>query len=169
MTEPLINLAEVFSKGRQLGLSSAESGGSVAEQMTLEGCWKPQGRNAGRLVLKIAGIDSISAAEALEGRTAYIRTEEMPALEEGTFFVKDLIGCELRNGEVVVGTIIDLQFPIAADGHSRIPDAADLFVVQSSAVQDVEPVLVPFVKDWLDTIDLDGKVIRMNLPPGLWE
>ena len=55
----------------------------------------PTGKNAGRVVLKLSGCDSISAAEALAGQQLFIARSELPALDPGTFFVGDLLGCTI--------------------------------------------------------------------------
>lgn len=167
LAEPLTNLAEVFSKGREFQLQREDAPGNLAQQILLEDCWSPQGRNSGRLVFKLAGVDTISAAEELEGCTLLLPEAEMPELETDTFFVRDLLGCTLVDGDAVLGTVTDLQFPIAADGHTRLPDAADLLVVAPSDQKGAETYLVPFVKAWLISVDLSTRTILMQLPEGL--
>ncbi len=183
---------ESFAPGKRFSLG----GTSVAPSHPLatvevESAWQPTGRNAGRLVLKLNGTDSITAAEAIAGQHLFLRVGDLPALDEGVYRVRDLAGCALLDGDLHVGTVLDLQFPVGPDGRTRLEDAPDLLVVQPSAgpaARDnpepgtapqvvpgippgaqIEPVLVPFVRAWLLGVDIPGKRLRMHLPPGLFD
>ena len=171
---------DLFRAGRSLFLGPNPSGPApLGFALEIESCWQPTGRNAGRLVLKLRGTDSIDAAEVLAGQYLFLRTSDLPALEDGTYRVRDLVGCSLLDGDLLAGTVIDLQFPVAPDGRSRLNDAPDLLVVQpvapsetpdwAAATPSIEPVLIPFVQAWLLEVDLPGKRIRMHLPPGLFD
>ena len=178
LVEPHVS-SELFSVGRRLWLgSAADVEPAQGDVRVLEQAWQPLGKNAGRVVLKLAQVESISDAEALNGRYLFLRTADLPELEDGTYRVRDLVGCSLFNGSVLVGTISDVQFPVAADGRARLADAADLLAVlpvanlsalDPEAQEDVEAVLVPFVRAWLVRVDLPGKRIEMQLPPGLFD
>ena len=183
----------LFDTGKRFALGATSAAPSQPLiSVELESAWQPTGRNAGRLVLKLGGTDSIAAAEAIAGQHLFFRVEDLPALEEGTYRVRDLAGCAFFDGDVHLGTVLDLQFPIGADGRTRLEDAPDLLVVQplpgptpagvspdSSSLDssspgghvqpEPEPVLVPFVRAWLLEVDIPGKRLRMHLPPGLFE
>lgn len=165
----------LFSAGRRLWLAPREDSipDSNAERV-LEAAWQPTGRNAGRTVLKLAGVDSISDAQVLAGQFVLLRTADLPPLEEDTFRVRDLVGCALFDGERCAGTVVDVQFPVAADGRTRLSDAPDLLAVQPAVESNEpdsapEPILVPFVRSWLIGVDLAAKRITMQLPPGLFD
>ncbi len=199
LSELLTDLPDVFHAGQTAWLVDSEAAEPAPEQApaVLEALWMPSGRNAGRAVLKLAGCDSISQAEQLAGKFVVLPAHELPALEADTFFVADLLGCRLFNGAEEVGRIVDLQFPIAADGRTRLPDAAPLLALElsraradeassdeaSSDTSDpsapvpgsqpdlaaAEPVLIPFVRAWLESVDIAHKRIVMHLPEGLLE
>ncbi len=169
---------DLFTPGRRLATGALAT--APAQPIVLaeiESAWQPTGRNAGRLVLKLRGTDSITAAEAIAGWHLFLRVDELPALEEGTYRVRDLTGCALFDGDALVGTVLDLQFPVGPDGRTRLEDAPDLLVVQLLALPTVEGVpgpvtesiLVPFVRAWLLEVDLPAKRIRMQIPPGLFD
>lgn len=178
LADPAADL-DLFVPGRRFALGkSQDKPASVTSLLELESVWQPTGRNAGRLVLKLGGTDSISAAEALMGQYLFLRTDDLPTLEEGVYRVRDLTGCSLLDGDRLVGTVVDLQFPVGPDGRTRLLDAPDLLVVQpagprdepaTDAVSIPEPVLVPFVRAWLLEVDLPARRLRMQLPPGLFE
>lgn len=164
LAECLSDLPGLFVTGRHFDLGRR----GVTRPVILEDCWRPQGRNAGRLVLKLAGIDSISSAESVQQQQLFLSEALLPAREEGTYLVRDLIGCLIFDGASCVGTVVDLQFPIGPDGHTRLADAADLLAVRrESDPPDAEPLLIPFVKAWLVEVNLSAQKITMHLPPGL--
>lgn len=170
LCEPLTDRLAVFFPGTHLRLSPGrppESAGPTT--VVLEAMWQPQGRNAGRLVLKLEGVDSITEAEALYEHVLLVEESALPPLEADAFLVRDLLGCELFDGERPVGTVVEVQFPVGPDGRTRLPDAPDLLAVSLPGDPGSEPVLVPFVKAWLTGVDLERKQLHMQLPPGLFD
>ena len=171
LADPLTDLPELFASGRSVWLASAvaDAPADGVTPLTIEEHFFPTGRNAGRVVLKLSGYDSISAAEQLAQHQLFIPTSDLPALEEGAFFVGDLIGCELFNGETLAGTISAVEFATTPDGNSRLEGAAPLLAVDlPNAAPETEPTLVPFVQDWIVSIDLPARRIVMHLPDGLF-
>ncbi|WP_103931414.1 ribosome maturation factor RimM [Bryocella elongata] len=187
LADPLTDQTVLLTPGRELWL--AKPGASEPSEGTsplkLEDSWEPTGRNAGRWVLKLSGSDSISDAEALSGYELMLPASELPPLAEDTYFVRDLVGCELFDGDELVGKVIGIEYLIGSDGK-RQEDAAPFLAVQladtassdpeeapeeSTAVSEEqttsEPELIPFVRMWLDSVDLDQRRIVMHLPDGL--
>jgi 16S rRNA processing protein RimM len=161
-----------FATGRQITLSPADAPAPAPGAMpsTLEGFFLPTGKNAGRIVLKLVGCDTISEAELLAGRQLMVPAAELPALDPDTFYVADLIGCTLFNGSESVGTVVDVQFAMSPDGKARLPDAAPLLGIEpTGSSSDDDLILVPFVQAQLESVDLASKRITMNLPEGLFD
>jgi len=172
LADTLTDQPELFATGRSVWLApaAADAPPEGATPLTLEEHFFPTGRNAGRVVLKLSGCDSITAAEQLAQHHLFIPTSDLPELEDGAFFVGDLIGCELFNGETLAGTISAVEFATTTDGNSRLDGAAPLLAVDlPNAAPEAEPTLVPFVQDWIVSIDLPAKRIVMHLPDGLFE
>jgi 16S rRNA processing protein RimM len=180
LAEPLTSLTTIFEAGPSVALvpEGVSAPPPDATMLTLEEHWFPTGKNAGRIVLKLSGCDSISAAELLAGHQILVRSAEVPALDPDTFFVGDLLGCDLFDGGLHVGRIVDVQFATGPDGRTRLEDAAPLLGVelltsQPEAAKSPEdsdrsdPILVPFVRAWLDAVDLPNRRIVMHLPAGL--
>ncbi len=169
LAEPHIDNT-VFTPGRRVWLGNDGSVPEASAARDLESAWEPTGRNAGRIVLKLGGVESISDAEALAGQFLLLPVADLPALEDETFRVRDLIGCALYDGDTLAGTVIEVQFPVGPDGRTRLTDAPDLLAVARPSDEgdpDAEPTLVPFVRAWLVNVDLQAKRINMQLPPGL--
>lgn len=178
LAELLTDLPNIFAAGRRASLKDPAT--AFTTETTIESSWSPTGRNAGRIVLKLSGVDTISAAELLVGRELYVLSSDLPQLEADTWFVRDLVGCDLFDGSNLVGQIAGVEYPMSADGKTRLPDAAPLLEVtgaeydRSNTVLAGDednimssPVLIPFVKAWLDSVDLEARRVVMHLPPGL--
>ncbi len=110
----------------------------------------------GMLVLKFAGIDSISDAETLIRSELQVPREERAELEAGWNYVSDLIGCTVFDGEREIGVVRHLTF-----GAGEAP----LLIVQAGTKQHE----IPYAEAYVKKLDLEGKQIWMQLPEGLLE
>jgi 16S rRNA processing protein RimM len=152
--------------------SKPTNGSTAAEARSAEvaAFWLPVGRNEGRIVLHLAGSDSIESAEKLMGLDVLIPESERPELDDDTNYVSDLIGCtlyDLASGhEIAIGTVTDLQFPTTPDGARRLEEAAPVLEVEGL---EGEEILIPFAKHFLLSVDVAAKKILMRLPDGLLE
>ena len=108
------------------------------------------------LVLKFAGVDSISDAEPLVGSELQVPLNERAKLEPGAVFVSDLVGCVLFDRGREVGVISDVRF-----GAGEAP-----LLVVGAGKSELE---IPYAQAFLVRVDLDRKRIEMNLPEGLLE
>ena len=170
LSDLLTDLEDQFHDGRLVTLAKkdAQQPPANAVPIAIEGHWLPVGKNAGRIVLKLAGCDSISQAELLAGQQVMVPAAELPDLDPDTFYVADLLGCTLFDGEHEVGTIVDVQFATTPDGKTRLPDAAPLLCVELPGhTAEEEPLLIPFVRAHLESVDVAAKRIVMHLPEGL--
>jgi 16S rRNA processing protein RimM len=185
LADPLSDLPGLFEPALDVVLAAVGVSAPVPNAPTLriQEHWFPTGKNAGRVVLKLSGCDTISAAEALAGQQLFLARSELPALDPGTFFVGDLLGCTIYNVTTSdnpagdpIGSIVDVEFATAPDGRTRLEDAAPLLAVELSEPAGLaartppsEPVLIPFVLAWIDAIDIAARRITMHLPDGLLE
>ena len=108
------------------------------------------------LVLKFAGVDSISDAEVLIGCELQLPATERAELEPGAFYVSDLVGCALFDRGREVGVVSDVRF-----GAGEAP-----LLVVGSGKDEHE---IPYAQAFLDRVDLEHKRIEMKLPEGLLE
>ena len=128
--------------------------------------WLPLGKNAGRIVLRFAGIDSIELAETLAGKELLVPLSERMPLDSDATYISDLIGCTVYDREQPLGTVSNVDFPATPDGARRLEDAAPLLAITSP---NGDEILVPFVRAFLVALDPAAKSIRMALPEGLAE
>jgi 16S rRNA processing protein RimM len=108
------------------------------------------------LILKFAGIDSISDAELLVGAELQVPGQDRAQLESGWNYVSDLVGCRLLDGGHEIGIVKDVRF-----GAGEAP----LLVVVAGRVE----YEIPFAEAFLKSLDLHGKRIVMELPEGMLE
>jgi 16S rRNA processing protein RimM len=156
----LTDFPELFETRRKLfalGDSgrTKQSGAAERRRLDLDEHWF----HKGMVVLKFAGVDSISDAETLVGSEIQIPRSERAALGSDEFYVSDLIGCTVTDSgrEIgrVVGRVRDVQF-----GSGEAP----LLVIAGE-----KEYLVPFAAAYIERIALEQKRLEMKLPEGLLE
>lgn len=114
----------------------------------------------GGVVLKFAGVDSISDAERLKGWEVQVPSEERTKLEKGSAYVSDIVGSDvwINHGQRFLGRVSDVQF-----GAGEAP----LLVVKLPVCAVQNEVLVPFAEEFVKKFDVAGKRIDMEVPEGL--
>jgi 16S rRNA processing protein RimM len=140
---------ERFAERRHL--SALASDGSRRE-LQLEQHWF----HKGHVILKFAGVESISDAERLTGMELQIREEQRAELEAGAVYISDLVGCSLVDRGGLVGTVAEVRL-----GAGEAP----LLVVRRGE----EEFLVPYAEAFLTNVSFAGRRIEMKLPEGLLE
>jgi 16S rRNA processing protein RimM len=155
--EILTDFPEKFGQRRRLWLlseSAAPSPDRGPREAELNAHWL----HKGGVVLHFAGVDSISAAEALSGLMVAVPRAERAALGEDEAYIGDLIGCTLVDVAgalpITVGVIEDVD---------RTAGPVALLVISGAA----QEILVPFAKSYLRRLDIENKRVEMALPEGL--
>jgi 16S rRNA processing protein RimM len=141
--------------GEKTGAKPGENIGERRE-LTVEELWP----HKGLLVLKFAGVETISDAEVLKGAELQVPWSERAELESGWTYLSDLAGCTVFDGEREVGKIVDVVF-----GAGEAP----LLVVRGEAQTGSSklPYEIPFAEAYLENVDIERKQVRMRLPEGL--
>ena len=136
----------VFKSGRSVILSGAKSEQCVQIEFVR--------KQHGRCIAKFRGIDTISEAEKVIGFEVKISASSVPALEQGWFYTFQLKGCEVltTTGEPI-GTVTDV---LDAGG-------SDILKVDRNDVE----ILIPFVQAYMKKIDLNRRIIEVDLPADL--
>ena len=108
------------------------------------------------VVLKFAGVESITDAESLIGSEIQVPRELRAQIEPGAAYVSDLVGCEVFDHGQSIGSVKDVQF-----GAGEAP----LLVIFKGSKE----MLVPFAQEFIAGIDIRGKRVEMKLPVGMLE
>lgn len=146
---------ERFDERRQM---SGLGPNGARRELQLEEHWF----HKGGVVLKFAGVDSISDAEQLKGWEVQVPQEERTRLEEGSAYVSEIVGSDvwINDGQRFLGRVAEVQF-----GAGEAP----LLVVKLPVCAVQNEVLVPFAAEYVKKFDVAGKRIDMELPEGLLE
>ncbi len=106
-------------------------------------------------ILKFKGIDNINDIEKYRGRDLLVDRENAVPLEEGEYFIADLIGLEVVTDE--------------GEDFGRITDvlqtgANDVLEIQA---EDGKPYLFPLTMECVPQIDLSEGRVTVHILPGL--
>jgi 16S rRNA processing protein RimM len=74
------------------------------------------GVSNGDVFLRFASVEDRAAAERLNGIQLYIRRQDAVELPQGSYFIVDIVGCDVEDGEGrFYGMVMDVQQSGAAD------------------------------------------------------
>ena len=104
--------------------------------------------NDGAAYMGLRGVPDRNAAELLRGKKIEGEREDAPALEDGQYYIVDIIGlsCETEEGEFL-GTVKDVALL-----------SSDVYTLE----KDGKNVLFPVVKGVIVKVDLENKKIVVN-------
>jgi 16S rRNA processing protein RimM len=113
-----------------------------------------------RPIVRLEGVDDRAAAEALRGAELTVASADAPVLQQGEWWAHELEGCEVLDGEQLIGTVIRLiELPSC--------EALEVRPVRGGAA-----LLVPMVKDAIrrvapaeQRIEVDLDFLGLDVPP----
>lgn len=108
---------------------------------------------SGQPVLYLAGVPTVESAKALVNREVFAPREALPALEEGTFYLDELLGLEVVVDGAVVGSVSEV-FEAGAQ---------DVLVIDRDGHEVLVPLQAPYV-----TVE-EARVVIDDPPEGLLE
>lgn len=106
-------------------------------------------------LLKLAGVDDMDTARALRGQLFYFDRADAK-LPAGTYFVADILGCEVRDAESgkLYGTVVRVSHP----------GAQDLYTVKAPSGKEY---LLPSVPAFIRARKPEERLILVTPIPGL--
>lgn len=107
------------------------------------------------LLARFEGYEDINKAEKLKNQIIYIDRDETE-LDEGEYFIADLIGCNLYNIEN--GKLLGEIYDVLQTG------ANDVYAAKNSVGNEI---FIPVIPDVVKNIDIENKKIEINIIPGL--
>lgn len=105
--------------------------------------------------VRFRGFENRTAAESLAGTLIEIPESELPELPEGEYYVHDLVGLDVRT---TTGETLGRLAEVLRTG------ANDVYVVRREGARDV---LLPAIEDVVRAVDLDERVMTVELLEGL--
>ena len=109
------------------------------------------------LLLKLEGVDTVEAADALRGRVLWLARKDA-ALPEGRYFVQDILGLSAVDADSgrVYGKVTDV-FPTGANDVYQVTDG------------DGKEYLVPAIRDVVARVDPDEGVLELRPMRGIFD
>jgi len=109
-------------------------------------------------LLRLEGVGSMEAAQALRNKTLFFRRADA-RLEEGRYFIAELLGCGVFDAEepgLRYGTICDVTETGANDvWHIRTPQGSE--------------ILIPVIDDVVKAVDITKGRVEIAMLEGLLE
>lgn len=108
------------------------------------------------VLMKIEGVDTPEAAQELRGKILYMDRDDVE-LEEGAYFVQDLIGLEVSDADdgTVYGTLSDVSFT----------GANDVYHIKNGEKE----YLIPAIPDVVIETDIENGKMLIRKMDGLFE
>lgn len=104
-----------------------------------------------RPIVRLAGVDSRGAAEALRGMDLTVAVEQAPALGEGEWWAHELEGCVVADGARRLGTV------------SRLVELPSCEALEVPREDGAGTVLVPLVRDAVRSVSVERRLIEVDL------
>ena len=140
-----------YTPGTPLHLKHSHGNGFI-----LKIVWaKPHSKT---ILLSLKGISSRDQAEKFVGSELFMEKTALEVLEEGTYYWADLMGLSVYSLE---GDHLGEVSAIVQTGSN------DVYVVNKKAGTEEMEVLVPALASVVREIDLDQRIMRVDLPEGL--
>lgn len=107
------------------------------------------------VMLKLAGIDTVEEAEKYRNLYIKILRDQEEELEEGSYYVVDILGCKVNtDANQELGKIVDV-FQTGSN---------DVYVVKD---EQGKQILLPAIKQVIKNVDVKNKIITVHLLEGL--
>ncbi|WP_416224209.1 ribosome maturation factor RimM [Thiohalophilus sp.] len=130
--------------------------------LSIEGEWRPypvaQGKQHGKtLIAQLEQCPDRDSAAALVGCKIAVTRQQLPALEEGEYYWRDLLGLRVINlADVDLGQVTNLMET----------GANDVLVVESQGDGEKHERLIPFIREQvIKNVDIGQGVIRVDWDP----
>lgn len=107
------------------------------------------------VLLKLKGIDDIDSAEALRNLYIKVSREQLPELQENSYYIVDLLECEVVTVE---GEILGKMDDVFNTGSN------DIYVVKN---EKGKQILLPAIKEVIKNVDIPNRKITVKLMEGL--
>ena len=107
------------------------------------------------VLMKLEGVDTLEQAEILRQSYLLVNREDEEPLEEGVYYIVDLIGLEVYTDENIFLGKVDDIFNTGSN---------DIYVVKDGKGKQI---LLPGIPEVLKNVDLENGKITVHLIPGL--
>ncbi len=110
---------------------------------------------SGAALVKFAGVTTRNDAEALRDAVLSAPRSQLPAPEQGEFYLADLVGAEVVVGEDSIGTVVEIRC------HATV----DSLVIRTASGKLLEQ---PLCAPWVEDVDVDARRVTLRNRDGLF-
>lgn len=142
---------DTFGRGRQIWLKAEQE-----EQGKSFTILHSSARNKGVLIC-LDKVDTVNLAEELIGREILISKDQLPEIDEDTWYWQDLYGMTVIDHVLGELGTIDRIFPT---------NAHDILVVTDKKSSGESEILIPMHDHFIESVDLETKIVFTTLPEG---
>ena len=107
-------------------------------------------------LVKLKELSTVEDAELLKGKIIYADEDEMPPLPEGVYYLKDIIGLSVYEGEKFIGEVTDWIET----------GANNVYIIKRPKGKDL---LIPAIDSVINEVDIENKKMSVTLLEGLLE
>ena len=109
--------------------------------------------NSNKALVKFEEVDAIEDASELVKCEVYLPLTYLPELKEGEYYFHDLVGCEVFENDVLLGTVKEV---IDLNGNELL-----------NVIHNGKEVLIPIKDEILLKVSINKKRLDVELPDGL--
>jgi len=106
------------------------------------------------VLISLSGVENMNEAEKFKGLDLLVHRRHAKPLEEDEFYICDLIGMKVYEGDTLLGTLTDV-FETGSN---------DVYVIKG---KNKKEILLPALKSVVEEVDLEGRRMQVNIPEGL--
>lgn len=143
-------LVDMSAAGAGKGDRTSPAAGTPLKEYFVEGVRT----HKNYVLLKLRGVDDMTAAETFKGREIWVAREDARKLDEDEWFICDIIGLAVFEEGTLLGKITD----VLQTGSNDVYVTAD---------ETGKEILIPALKDVILTVDIPGGRMDVKLPEGL--
>jgi 16S rRNA processing protein RimM len=108
------------------------------------------------VLLKLAGVDDRTAAEALRGAAVLVPRSALPAPGDGEYYLSDLVGARVSGPNGEIGVVVEV----------RVHPSVDSAIIVTPDGRLLEQ---PLVDAWIEAVDLEAHLLLLSSTDGLVE
>lgn len=107
------------------------------------------------IIAQVNGVNNINEAELMRNKIVTIEREALGELPEGTYYIADLEGIEVRTAD---GKILGNIKEVIRTGSN------DVYVLDND---EKKPILIPVIEQVVKEVNIDGGYVEVELMKGL--
>ena len=142
----------------ELKAAALWDGKSVPQPTAVRSCWISRSRG-GQAIFHFAGSGSITEAKKIVGLEVQIPLAERMALPDGSYYVSDLVGCNVSERGTELGRVREVEFT------GEAVRGTPLLIIGTGR----EEIQIPLAQEICVRVDVARKEIEVSLPEGLRE